>query len=162
VIDRSVKKFKYKMPQLSIARANAVYHHHSKWFTDRRQSVFKSWLSRNDRKSHHNTFAASAVLAYGQPSQRGTKNKCDQPIHGSFLCTFWNFDWQAFFIGILSIQCKIRRDRPTDIRRSTGRSRSTCWPRLTYVFANIRRVIKWVQFAKCSLDLVIQWFHPIL
>jgi len=24
-----------------------------------------------------------------------------------------------FFLGILSIQCKIRRDRPTDTRRST-------------------------------------------
>ena len=36
------------------------------------------------------------------------------------------------FTGILSIQCKIRRDRPTDIWRSTGRSRSTCWPSLLY------------------------------
>jgi len=26
-----------------------------------------------------------------------------------------------FFLGILSIQCKIRRDRPSDSRRSTGR-----------------------------------------
>jgi len=26
---------------------------------------------------------------------------------------------------------------------------------LTYVFANIRRVSQWVQFAGCSLDLVI-------
>jgi len=35
-----------------------------------------------------------------------------------------------FFLGILFIQYKIRHDRPTDIRRSTGRSRSTCWPPL--------------------------------
>jgi len=31
-----------------------------------------------------------------------------------------------FFLSILSIHCKIRRDRTTDTRRSTGRSRSTC------------------------------------
>jgi len=30
----------------------------------------------------------------------------------------------------LLIQCKIRCDRTTDTRRSTGRSRSTCWPPL--------------------------------
>jgi len=30
------------------------------------------------------------------------------------------------FLGILSIQCKIRCDRPTDTRRST------CWPPLLY------------------------------
>jgi len=37
-----------------------------------------------------------------------------------------------FFLGILSIQCKIRRDRPTDTRRSTARSPSTCLPPLIY------------------------------
>jgi len=26
-----------------------------------------------------------------------------------------------FFLGILSVQCKIRRDRPSDIRQSIGR-----------------------------------------
>jgi len=31
------------------------------------------------------------------------------------------------FLGILSIQRKIRRDRPTDTRRST------CWPPLVYI-----------------------------
>jgi len=36
-----------------------------------------------------------------------------------------------FFLGILPIQCKIKRDRPSDTRRSTGRSRSTCCPPLT-------------------------------
>jgi len=80
------------------------------------------------RKSQHLRGICRASL--WSAIARGTKNICDQPTHGSFLCTFWNFDWQAFFIGILSIQCKIRRDRPTDTRRSTGRSRSTCWPRL--------------------------------
>jgi len=29
----------------------------------------------------------------------------------------------------------------------------TTW--FTYLFANIRKVTKWVQFAECSLDLVI-------
>jgi len=31
----------------------------------------------------------------------------------------------VFFLGIMSIQCKIRCDRPTDTWRSTGRS--ICW-----------------------------------
>jgi len=31
----------------------------------------------------------------------------------------------------------------------------------TYVFANIRRVPKWVQFAGRSLELAIQYFHLI-
>jgi len=35
-----------------------------------------------------------------------------------------------FFLGILSIQCKIRSDRPTETRRSTGQSRSVCWQSL--------------------------------
>jgi len=38
----------------------------------------KSWLPRNNRK----TFAASAELAYGQPSQEAPKNIRDQPIDG--------------------------------------------------------------------------------
>jgi len=38
----------------------------------------KSWLLRNNRKTHYNTFAASAVLAYGQPSQEAPKNIRDQ------------------------------------------------------------------------------------
>jgi len=33
---------------------------------------------------------------------------------------------KAVFLGILSIQYKIRRDRPNDTRRST------CWPPLVY------------------------------
>jgi len=39
----------------------------------------------------------------------------------------------VFFLGNLSIQCKIRRDRPIETRWSTGLSRSTCWPPLFYV-----------------------------
>jgi len=37
----------------------------------------------------------------------------------------------VFFLGILSIQCKIRRDRPTDTWRST------CWPPLAYGIVNV-------------------------
>ena len=34
--------------------------------------------------------------------------------------TFWNFDWKFFLLGILSIQCKIRRDRTIVNWLSTG------------------------------------------
>jgi len=39
-----------------------------------------------------NTFAASAELAYAQPSQDAPKNMRDQPIDVQFLRTFWNID----------------------------------------------------------------------
>jgi len=42
----------------------------------------KSRLPRNNRKTHYNTFAASAELAYGQPKQEAPKNMRDQPIGG--------------------------------------------------------------------------------
>jgi len=82
----------------------------------------KSWLSRNDRKIYYHSFAASAELAYGQPYQDAPKNMRDQPFDGEFICrpTFWNIDWKMFFLRSLSIQCKIRCDRPSDTRRSTG------------------------------------------
>jgi len=35
-----------------------------------------------------------------------------------------------FILSILSIQRKVRCERPTDTQRSTGRSRWTCWPPL--------------------------------
>jgi len=38
--------------------------------------------------------------------------------HISFLCTFWNIDWKMCFLGILSIECNIRHDRPTETRQS--------------------------------------------
>jgi len=41
----------------------------------------------------------------------------------------------VFFLVILSIQCKIRRDRPAELWRSTGRSRSTGWQPLLYSFS---------------------------
>jgi len=37
---------------------------------------------------------------------------------------------KVFFLVILLIQWKIRCDRPAEPRRSTGSSRSTCWPPL--------------------------------
>jgi len=41
-----------------------------------------------------------------------------------------------FILGILLIQCKIRRDRPSDTRRS----RSTCWPPLLHSIAIVATV----------------------
>ena len=43
-----------------------------------------------------------------------------------------------FYLGILSIQRKIRRDRSTESRRSTGRSRSMCWPPLLYLINGVQ------------------------
>jgi len=42
--------------------------------------LIKSRLSYNNRKTYYNTFAAPAVLAYGQPPQEAPKNIRDQPI----------------------------------------------------------------------------------
>jgi len=36
----------------------------------------------SNRKTYYDTFAASAVLAYGQPSQEALKTIHDQPIDG--------------------------------------------------------------------------------
>ena len=77
----------------------------------------KSWLSRNNRKTYYNTFAASAKLASGQPSQEAPKNIRGQPVDGKIVCTFWNIDWKMFFFGSLSIQCKIRCNPPSDTNR---------------------------------------------
>ena len=70
-----------------------------------------SRLPRNNRKTYSKSFAASAELACGQPSQEAPMNVRDQPIDGSFLCTFWNIDCKVFLLGSLSIQCKIKCDR---------------------------------------------------
>jgi len=35
-----------------------------------------------------------------------------------------------FLLRMLSIQCEVRRDRPTETRQSTGQSQSTYWPPL--------------------------------
>jgi len=34
-----------------------------------------------------------------------------------YVGNFLEFVWKMFFLGILSIQSKIRRDRPSDTRR---------------------------------------------
>jgi len=47
-----------------------------------------------------------------------------------------------FFLDIMSIQCKIRRDRPAETQRSTGRSRLTCWPPLVYIMTHISSSLK--------------------
>ena len=68
------------MPKLSIARANTVCHH---LVNDAQiEGKIKLWLSRNNRKTYHNTFGASALLAYGQPSQEAPKHIPDQPVDG--------------------------------------------------------------------------------
>ena len=51
--------------------------------TERKVSVTpKSWLPRKNRKTRYNTFAASAKLAYGPPSQEAPKNISDPPTDG--------------------------------------------------------------------------------
>jgi len=69
------------MPKLIIACASTVCHRLSRDVQiEGKVSVMpKSWLSHNNRKTCHNTFAASGVLAYGQPSQEAPKNIRDQP-----------------------------------------------------------------------------------
>jgi len=59
-----------------------------------------------------------------------TSTKCHEMQRFSFLCAFRNIDWKTFFLGILSIQCKIRRDRPNETRRST------CWSPCTTQFTS--------------------------
>jgi len=41
----------------------------------------QSWLPCNNRKTYYNTFVASAMLAYGQPSQGAPNNIRDQAIN---------------------------------------------------------------------------------
>ena len=78
-------KSQVQMPNLSIARANTVYHRLIKWCTEGKVSVTpKSLLVLNNRKTYYNTFAVSAVPAYGQPSQEAPKNIRDQPTDGEF------------------------------------------------------------------------------
>jgi len=48
-----------------------------------------------------------------------TSTKCKMQCF-SFLCSFWNIDWKMFFLSILSIQCEIRCDRPSDTQQSTS------------------------------------------
>ena len=49
----------------------------------------KSWLPRNNRKTYYNTFAVSAELAYGQPSQEAPVYVTKQLI-------------DDFYVGLLS------------------------------------------------------------
>ena len=89
--------------------------------------LFTCWL----QKTQENKSLLFAVVCFHKFSVFAgiSARKCTIFMH------FWNFDWKALFLGILSIQCKIRRDQPTDTRRSTGRSRSTCWPPLVYTIS---------------------------
>jgi len=61
------------MPKLSITRAKTVHHRLSDAQIEGKVSVtLKSRLARNTKKTYY--FAASAVLACGQPSQEAPKN----------------------------------------------------------------------------------------
>ena len=63
------------MPKLSITRAKTVHHRLSDAQIEGKVSVtLKSRLARNNKKTYYNNFAASAVLACGQPSQEAPKN----------------------------------------------------------------------------------------
>jgi len=76
-------------------------------------------ISRNIRKTYYNTFAAFAIPAHGQTSKEAPK-KTNQLID-KFYVLSGIFIEKMLFLGILSIQCKIRSDRSTDTRRSTSR-----------------------------------------
>ena len=90
----------------------------------------------------------------GPVTNKATNTKCHKMQRFSFLCTFWNIE------GIFSILCKIKCDRPTDTWRSTGRSRSTCWPPLQY---GNETLLKNLQTAWLVVGyLLLVWSHDHL
>ena len=62
------------------------------------------------------------------------------------LCAIWNTVWKMFFLGILSIQCKIRCNRPGDTRRSIGR------------FQRLKSYIFWLEFWNSTLSFMQSTF----
>jgi len=85
----------------------------------------KSWLLRNKMLTYHNTFAASALLAHGQPSQEAPKIY----VINQFMDNFYVLSGiyiESVLYRYLVNSMQIRRDQPTDTRRST------CWPPLRY------------------------------
>ena len=89
----------------------------------------KSWMLRNNRKKLQH-FRGICPVGLWSAIARGTKEYTwpTKLMDNFYVGTFWSIDWKVLLLDILSIQCKIRRDRPTDAQRSTGRSQSTCWP----------------------------------
>ena len=72
-----------------------------------------------------------------------------------------------FFLVSLSIQCKIRRDRPAEPRRSTGRSRSTCWLSQLY-YNNSKDTLAWQDYMilyqewpTCGSRAAYRLFEPL-
>ena len=64
---------------------------------------------------------------------------------------------------ILAIYHLIARDRPLDSSRSTGQSRSTCWPPLLYAsFALESWLNKFLFFCMCELKLPKIWRRALV
>ena len=53
------------------------------------------------------------ITCHRSVGNKVTSTECHKMQRFSFWFAFWNIDWKMFFLGILSTQCKIRRDRPT-------------------------------------------------
>jgi len=81
----------------------------------------KSSFPRNNTKTYYNTFAVSAELVYGQPSQETPKNMHDQPIDGLFLCAFWKLIEKCCLRQLAnSMQNQVQSYQPSDTRRPIG------------------------------------------
>jgi len=85
----------------------------------------KWWLSRNNRKTYYNTFAASAELSCGQPSQKAPKNICDQPTDNFYVLSDILIEKCSFYAAC-QFNAKLGAIDRSDTRRST------CWPNLVY------------------------------
>jgi len=130
------------MPKLSISRANmctiAIV---SDSQTEGKGSVTpKSWLSSNNRKTYHKTFAESAMLAHDQPSQETTKLCVTNQLMDNFYVLYGIHIGSVLYRYLIN-SVQIRRDRPSDIRSLTGRSRSNCWP--TLIYAIVMLSVEW-------------------
>ena len=79
----------------------------------------KSRLSRNNRKTYYNTFAASAVLAFGQPSQEAPRN-------------MWPTNWWIIFRYFLKYCLKSVLFGYL-VNSMQNQLRSTSWPPLLYM-----------------------------
>ena len=91
----------------------------------------KSWLPRNDRKTLYKTSRHLPYKPMVSHHKRHQRIYMTNQLMENFMYFLEYWYWvKVFFLVILSIQCKIRRDRPGEPRRSTGRS--TCWSPLLY------------------------------
>jgi len=69
----------------------------------------------------------------------------------------------VFFLGGLSLQRKTRSDRPTDTKRSVGRSRSTCWPPLIYgnSFFHFKQQVFEAKLFGANLEIILTKGHNL-